>query len=114
MATEEREATKDEFTKMCRLNFLCMQQDAEAERQQQREDQRANQELMQMFGASLASMAAAWARDNTTASAVFRSGQQQPVVKALCEEQEEEALQEEEHPTDPKLEHQKVSWSTRK
>ena len=62
---------------MCQLNLLSMQENAEAERQQKREEQRANQELMQMIGTSSASMAAAWASGNKRAnSAVFRPGQQ--------------------------------------
>ena len=72
--TEEREAKKDEFIEMCRLNSLSMQENAEAERQQRREEQRANWELMQMIGTILASTAAAWASGNKTASAVFRPG----------------------------------------
>ena len=57
-ATEEREAKKDEFIEMCRFNLLSMQENADAERGQRREEQRADCKLMQMIGTSLASMAA--------------------------------------------------------
>ena len=39
-STEEREAKKGDFIKMHRLNLLLMQKNAEAERQQRREEQR--------------------------------------------------------------------------
>ena len=73
---------------MCRLDVLSMQENVEAERQQRREEQRANRQLMQMIGTSLASMAAAWATGNKAASAAFRPGQG-PTVKGLSAEQEE-------------------------
>ena len=80
---------------MCRLNLLSMQENAEAERQQRREEQRANHKLMQMIGTNLASMAAAQASGNKRASVVFVRPWQQPVIKGLSKEQEE-ALEEEE------------------
>ena len=57
-AQGKREAKKDGFVKMCRSNMLSMQENAPAERQQRRDKQEANQQLMQMIGTSLASMAA--------------------------------------------------------
>ena len=92
-ANEEREAKKDEFIKMRRLNMLSTHENALVERQQRRDKQRASsQQLMKMIVTSLASMAAAWAAGNKAASAVFRPGQE-PIVKELDKEQEE-ALQE--------------------
>ena len=91
---KEREAKWDEFAEMCRLNLLSMQESAEAERQQRKEEgQRASCKLMQMRGTSLASTASAWVAGNKEASAVFRPGQQ-PAVEGLHGEQEE-ALEEE-------------------
>ena len=77
---------------MCQLNMLSTQENALVERQQRRDKQRNNQQLMQMISTSLASMAAAWATGNKTASAVFRPGQE-PTVEGLNKEQEE-AMQE--------------------
>ena len=62
-ASKKREAKKNEFVEMHRLNLLSMQESQSAEKQQQREqEQRANRKIMQMIGTpSLASTAAAWA-----------------------------------------------------
>ena len=78
-ATEEREAKKDQFTEMHHLNSLSMQENAEAKRQQRREEQQANFKLVWMICTSLVPMAAAWDPRNKTASAVFRPGQQSVV-----------------------------------
>ena len=47
--TGETEAKKNEFIEMHQLNSLSMQKNAEAGRQQRREEQQANWELMQMI-----------------------------------------------------------------
>ena len=65
-----------------------MQENAGAEQQQGRQEQRANRKLMQMIDTSLAPMAAAWTTRNKAASAVSRPGQQ-PAVEGLHEEQED-------------------------
>ena len=89
----------DEFTEMHCLILLSMQENAEADEQQGREEQQANCMLMQIIGTSLASMAAAWASGNKTASAVSRPGQQQPpAVRGLCKEHKEVLLEEESTP----------------
>jgi hypothetical protein len=70
-----------------------MQQSAEQDRQERRAQERATQQMMLTLGASLGSLAAAWASGNTKASAVFRPGEQ-PVLEGV-QEQEEQVLEDE-------------------
>ena len=97
----EREAKKGDSIKVCGSNLLSVRQNAQAQRQQRRVEQRANCKLMQMISTSLSSMVAALATGDKAANAVIRLGQQQPAVKGLQEEQVK-ALQEEDKCTPPK------------
>jgi hypothetical protein len=97
---------KDDFLEMYRLNMLSMQQNAELDRQQRREEARvmnlhaqlertrrseeaqANRQMLQMIGATLTQLSTAWTAGNTGATAVFRPGEQ-PVIEQEVEAEED-------------------------
>jgi hypothetical protein len=115
-SSEGAAAKKDEFIEMFRMQMLQQQHNAEMDRQQRREDDRArerieqsrveaqeklqqsrieaqernHQQMMQMIGASLGTISSIWKSGNTAASVVFRNGQDAVYEGVLGSDGEEE------------------------
>jgi hypothetical protein len=81
-AKKEKEEKKDNFIEVFRMQLLSQSQNAELDRQQRREEERARREEQRAFMQMLGTMATAWASGNTGASIVSRPGEQ-PVIEGM-------------------------------